>query len=58
MGNICSCLCPFRDNNKKEYNDHLIRDIYCTKCKKRFLSNNEYNKHIIYCNKICGDIRN
>ena len=56
MGNICSCLCPFRDNNKKKYNDHLIRDIYCTKCKKRFLSNNEYNKHIIYCNKICGDI--
>ena len=47
MGNICSCLFPCKNNNKTEYNDHLIRDRYCSQCKNRFLSNNEYNKHII-----------
>jgi hypothetical protein len=52
MGCILSCL----RNNNKEYNDHLIRDRYCPQCKHGYLSNNEYNKHIVNCNRLYGDI--
>ena len=48
---IISCL----KQDKEEYNDSLIRDRYCTKCKTRYLSNLEYNKHIINCNRVYGD---
>ena len=47
MGCIISCLVK----DKKEYNDHLIRDRYCPQCKISYLSNNEYNKHIVKCNR-------
>jgi len=52
MGNSCSCF----KRDDKEYNDHLIRDKYCPKCRVHYLSNNEYNKHIIDCNQIHGDM--
>lgn len=29
MGNLCSCF----KKDDKEYNDHLIRDKYCPKCR-------------------------
>ena len=41
--------------NKKEYEEHLIRDIVCGRCQIRFLSNYEYNKHIPTCGRIYGD---
>jgi len=52
MGCILSCL----RNDNKEYNDHLIRDRYCPQCKTGYLSNNEYNKHIVNCNRVYGDM--
>ena len=52
MGCILSCL----KKDHKEYNDNLIRDRYCPQCKERYLSNNEYNKHIVNCNRIYGDM--
>ena len=55
MGICLSCL-PCSKENKKEYNDHLIRDKYCEQCKIIFLSNYEYNKHIPTCNGRHGDI--
>ena len=50
MGCKLSC---FKD--KKEYEEHLIRDIVCDQCQVRFLSNYEYNKHIHTCRRIYGD---
>ena len=50
MGNLCSC-CKL-EQKRQEYKDHLIQDIYCPKCKIIYLSNYEYNKHIIHCNQI------
>lgn len=52
MGTICSCF----KQNKKEFNEHLIRDRYCHKCRQTYLSNYEYNRHIVNCQKIYGDI--
>ena len=52
MGCMISCF----KQDKKEHNDHLIRDRYCHKCKTSYLSNNEYNKHIVNCNKVYGDM--
>ena len=52
MGCMISCF----KQDKKEYKDHLIQDRYCHKCKKMYLSNFEYNKHIINCNKVYGDM--
>ena len=52
MGNLCSCL----KKDKKEYQDHLIRDIYCPKCRVMYLSSYEYNNHIVNCNQIHGDM--
>ena len=51
MGNCFSCM-----ENKKEYNDHLIREKYCPNCQVTFLSNYEYNKHIPTCNRLYGDL--
>lgn len=45
MGNLCSYL---RNNN--ESNDPLLFTEYCEFCNKTFTYNN-YNKHIIKCNK-------
>ena len=47
MGSLCSCF----KKNKKEYEDHLIRYMYCDQCQKVYLSNYEYNKHIYKCNQ-------
>ena len=52
MGNLCSCL----KQQKKEYHDSLIRHRYCHQCQKTYISNNEYNKHIVNCNKMYGDM--
>ena len=46
MGNLCSCL----RNNNKESNDSLLFTEYCEFCNKTFTYNN-YNKHIVKCNK-------
>ena len=51
MGCKLSCF-----KNKKEYEEHLIRDIVCDQCQVRFLSNYEYNKHIPTCGRIYGDM--
>mgnify|MGYP007008454791 CR=1 FL=1 len=53
MGNICSC---FKRDKKNELNNHLIRPIYCDRCKQTYLSNYEYSKHIVRCNLIYGDL--
>jgi hypothetical protein len=53
MGNLCCC---FKRDKKNELNNHLITNIYCDKCKKTYLSNYEYNKHIVRCNLIYGDL--
>jgi len=50
---IISCF----KQDKKEYNDSLIRDRYCDQCKTRYLSNLEYNRHIVNCNRDYDDIR-
>lgn len=47
MGNNC-----FKSKkNKKEYEDHLVRYMYCKNCQVLFLSNYEYNRHIYECNQ-------
>ena len=51
MGNCCS-----RNKDKKENEDHLIRDKYCDQCQITFLSNYEYNRHIPTCKRLFGDI--
>jgi hypothetical protein len=54
MGNLCSYL---RRENKKEYQDHLIRDKFCDKCNVHFISNYEYNRHIVDCKRdVYGDM--
>ena len=40
----------------KEYEDHLIRNIVCPKCRINFLSNYEYNRHIVDCTRVYGDM--
>jgi hypothetical protein len=52
MGNLCS----YCKKDKKEYEDHLIRDKFCPKCRINYLSNYEYNRHIVGCNQVYGDM--
>ena len=58
----CSCLLERnRERNrgrerKHGLNDRLIRDVYCPKCHVMFLSTYEFNKHIVNCNRIFGDL--
>ena len=57
MGSVCSLsLCCLRKPDKKEHLDHLIRDRHCYRCQQTYLSNNEYNKHIVGCNQMYGDM--
>lgn len=62
MGNICSLslccapLCVFCKPDKKEYRDHLIRERHCSGCQYTYLSNYEYNRHIVECNRMYGDL--
>jgi len=51
MGNCFSCV-----KKKDEYNDCLITNKYCSQCRTTYLSNYEYNKHIVTCNKCYGDL--
>ena len=51
MGNCFTCF----ENKKKSY-DHLITDCYCPQCQIHYISNYEYNKHIVYCNQRNGDL--
>ena len=51
MGCCFSC----NRNNKDDYHKSLINNRYCYQCQTTFISNNEYNKHIINCNKVYGD---
>lgn len=46
MGNCC-----IKSNDKKEYDDNLIRYIYCDQCNREYISYYEYNRHIYECNK-------
>ena len=55
MGNVCS-VCSFCKQDKKEHLDHLIRDRHCYRCQQTYLSNYEYNKHIVGCNQMYGDM--
>ena len=55
MGNICFC-CKEEKKLKEYQNESLIVNKYCYKCRQTYISNNEYNKHIIKCNQIFGDI--
>ena len=52
MGNLCCC---FKRDKKNELNNNLITNIYCDKCKQTYLSY-DYNKHIVRCNLIYGDL--
>ena len=53
MGNLCSYCKKEKD---KEYEDHLIRNIVCPKCRINYLSNYEYNRHIVDCTRVYGDM--
>ena len=46
MGNCC-----IKSKDKKEYEEHLVRYMFCEQCHKLYLSNYEYNRHIYECNK-------
>ena len=48
MGSLLS-FCKGKKNT--EINNNLIREIYCPKCKMTYISNYEYNKHIVTCNQ-------
>ena len=48
MGSLLS-FCKGKKNT--EINNSLIREIYCPKCKITYISNYEYNKHIVTCNE-------
>ena len=54
MGNLCCCVKSKKNNAELKIN--LISDIYCDKCKKIYISSYEYNRHIVNCNLIHGDI--
>ena len=47
MGNL---ICCNRDK-KKEYEEHLVRYMFCDQCQRLYLSNYEYSKHIYECNQ-------
>ena len=51
-----SCLSYCIGQKDTDLNDHLIRDVYCSRCKSHFLSTYEYNKHIVTCNQSYGDL--
>ena len=53
---LLSCIVSCFKQDKKNNNDSLIRDIYCQRCKTRYLSNLEYNRHIVNCNRVYGDM--
>ena len=50
MGNLFCCIKLNRDK-KRDYEEHLIRYIYCDQCKREYISYYEYNKHIYECNQ-------
>ena len=55
MGQNLSCFhCCKKD--KKELNVGLMRDRYCYQCRRTFITNIEYNRHIPTCSSICGDM--
>ena len=52
MGNCC-----IKSKDKKEYEEHLVRYMFCEQCQKLYLSNYEYNRHIYECNQKYKDIQ-
>ena len=56
MGQVLSCFKRHNSDQGHEHSDHLISDRYCHKCSHHYLSNYEYNKHIVECNRIYGDL--
>ena len=57
MGQNSSCFqCCKRESRKKDLGVGLIRDRYCYQCRRTYISNIEYNKHIPTCSGICGDM--
>lgn len=58
MGQNLSCFhcCKKDKKDKKDFNVGLMRDIYCYQCRRTFITNIEYNRHIPTCSSICGDM--
>ena len=58
MGQNSSCFqcCKRESRNKKELGVGLIRDRYCHQCRRTFISNYEYNRHIPTCEGTYGDM--
>ena len=55
MGQTSSCFqCCKRE--KKDLGVSLMRDRYCYQCRRTFISNNEYNRHIPTCEGTYGDM--
>ena len=55
MGQNCSYLqCCKKE--KKELGVGLMRDRYCHQCRRTFISNYEYNRHIPTCGGTYGDM--
>ena len=52
---VCGCLPCFKEDNDI-LSDRLIREKYCERCDKFYVSNNEYNKHIVGCNQVYGEL--
>lgn len=53
MGN---CISYFFKENSDSLNAYLIQDVYCPRCRRRYMSNYDYNKHIVSCNESYGDM--
>lgn len=55
MGQNSYCFqCCKRE--KKDLGVGLMRDRYCYQCRRTFISNNEYNRHIPTCEGTYGDM--
>ncbi len=53
MGN---CISYFFKEKSDSLNAYLIQDVYCPRCRRRYMSNYDYNKHIVSCNESYGDM--
>ena len=55
MGQNSSCFqCCNRE--KKDLGLSLMRERYCYQCRRTFISNYEYNRHIPTCGGTYGDM--
>ena len=58
MGQNSSCFqcCKRERIEQKDLNVGLMRDRYCYQCRRTFISNYEYNRHIPICEGTYGDM--